>query len=220
MKFFKILNNIFQRNSLLRSELHFLIKTINISKDARILDLGSGSVSTYHKLINKSFTVDIDVKKNPDIVMDLENDIIPKEFNNIFDYVVAFNILEHIYNYKNVISNSYNCLKVGGKIIIIVPFLNGIHGEPHDFGRYTNYHIEKSLKEFNFSNIQISPINVGFFVLWFNFIQHYLWFGGIRVLFYVITYFLDFLLMPFFNILFKEKIEKKLPICYFVIAQK
>lgn len=221
MHFFRNLADLFRRRGIFRSEFHIWIKQFSIADDAKILDLGSGESSSYRELIkNKTITVDINAKNNPDILMDLEKDTLPSKHHSKFDYVFAFNVMEHIYNYNNVLRNAHKALKKGGQLLIVVPFLAGIHGMPRDFARYTNYHLERSLKEAGFRNIDLRSIDAGFFMLWFNFIQHSLWFGTLRSLAYIAASVSDAISMPIFNFLFRKKIQDKFPLGYMIRAEK
>lgn len=133
--------------------------------NGKILDLGAGRARpSYYRFLGvkdktEVVTVDISSEKSPDFIADLEN---PFPFkSNSFDYIFAFNILEHIYNFKDFLEESYTVLKNDGKIYGVVPFLANVHGDPHDYFRYTETALLKILKEARFKNINIKALGFG-----------------------------------------------------------
>lgn len=58
--------------------------------------------------------------ESADIILDL-NKPIPKELYGKYDTIIDGGTLEHIYNVPNVLKNIHDMLKVGGRIIHIVP---------------------------------------------------------------------------------------------------
>jgi len=135
----------------------------------RILDLGSGKIrpSYYEFLkIDKDadiISVEISDERKPDIKADLEKSFPFKDKE--FDYVLCFNLLEHIFNYRNVIGESFRALKNGGNLIGAVPFLVSVHGDPNDYFRYTQSTLEKILMETGFRKITVEPLGYGPFAV-------------------------------------------------------
>ncbi|MBU3922902.1 class I SAM-dependent methyltransferase [Patescibacteria group bacterium] len=138
----------------------------------RILALASGNKrpSVYRFLkINKNakiVSVDISKERNPDFIADLEK---PFPFkNNEFDCITCFNLLEHIFDHKNVINESYRSLKEGGRFIGTIPFLGSVHADPDDYFRYTKSTLEKLFKEFKQVNIEAlgyGPFSVNYYMI-------------------------------------------------------
>ncbi len=135
----------------------------------KILDLASGTKkpSAYRFLkINKDaqiISVDISDERKPDIKADLEK---PFPFkNDDFDCVTCFNLLEHIFNYKNVISESFRVLKNNGKFIGTIPFMGSVHGDPDDYFRYTNSTLNRLFKESGFKDIKVEALGYGPFAV-------------------------------------------------------
>jgi len=140
----------------------------------KILDLASGTKkpSAYRFLkINKDaqiISVDISDERKPDIKADLEK---PFPFkNDDFDCVTCFNLLEHIFNYKNVISESFRVLKNNGKFIGTIPFLGSVHSDPDDYFRYTNSTLNRLFKESGFKDIKVEALGYGPFAVNYYFI--------------------------------------------------
>lgn len=131
-----------------------------------ILDLGAGvkGTSSYHEVISgfnkmKLYSVDIIAEKNPTVVADLEK-ILPFKKES-FLTILAFNILEHIFDYQKVLCEVHRILGPGGRAYIAVPFLLRVHSDPDDFYRYTEAALKKSLGISGFSNINIEAFGSG-----------------------------------------------------------
>jgi len=116
------------------------IQAIAASFPARadVLDVGAGrgdfrQIFTHHSYIGS------DIYPYPEI--DLAVDLI--EINPFkersFDLVVLANVIEHVYEYRKLISRCACLLKPGGQLLITVPFLLKLHQEPVDYHRYTHY---------------------------------------------------------------------------------
>ena len=120
-----------------------------ISKYAkgRLLDLGCGDVSLYEMykpLIRKSVCVDWVGSYHDVSHIDFEfnlNEPFPLE-DNSFDTILLTDVLEHISDPENLWKEMTRVLKVGGKIIIGVPFMHLIHEAPFDYFRYTEYRLK------------------------------------------------------------------------------
>lgn len=137
--------------------------------NGKILDLGSGTIRpSYHNFLKISknsqiVSVDVSDERKPDIYANLEQPFPLKEEE--FDYALCFNLLEHIFNYKNLISETHRILKNGGKLIGAVPFLTSIHADPDDYFRYTESALKKIFREAGFRDIQIEALGYGPFVV-------------------------------------------------------
>lgn len=59
-----------------------------------------------------------------------------------FDHVVSFQVLEHHQDPEMMFHEIFRIVKPGGYVLITVPFLGGIHGEPVDFQRFTKYGLQ------------------------------------------------------------------------------
>lgn len=138
-----------------------------ISVNGAILDLGGSVNSEYRNLIkgNHAFTaVNIDADKYKcDMVFDIQ-ETFPIESEK-FDTVLSMNVLEHVYGFENVISETFRVLKKGGTFIFATPFMHHIHGCPDDYFRYTRSALERMLQKHNFTEIDIQEIGLGLFSL-------------------------------------------------------
>jgi SAM-dependent methyltransferase len=148
-------------HSIFRRATYELLKkqTLNGS----IIDLGGGKTAEYPALIQGTFkitSINIGVQARPDIIADLENPLLP-DLTNKFDGAILMNVLEHVYNYKQLLEETFRILKTKGDLLIVVPFLFPIHPSPNDFHRFTSQSLERLLTEINFTEIKITPIAPG-----------------------------------------------------------
>jgi SAM-dependent methyltransferase len=72
-----------------------------------------------------------------------------------FDNAVAFQVLEHHKNPTKMVSEVSRILRSGGYFLATVPFLGGIHEEPHDYQRFTKYGLKELFEGHDFEIIAI-----------------------------------------------------------------
>lgn len=144
----------------------------NLSKltlTGSVLDVGGGRNASYHSLIKgePSFvSINISEKAQPDYIVDVE-----KEFpftDQMFDNAICLNVLEHVYEFENTFSEQVRCVKVGGKIVIAVPFMHHIHGSPDDYLRYTESALRRMSHKFGCEVESLSALGGGLFSLIFQ----------------------------------------------------
>ena len=126
----------------------------SVSEGAKILEIGAGPVS-YKSLFRGSKVVSVDIVEgnNVDEIGDVTN---LKYRSSVFDVILCFNVLEHVYDYRKAVSEMYRVLKLGGCAAIIVPFLYPVHDPPGDFYRFTEYSLERMLS--GFADVKIDPV--------------------------------------------------------------
>lgn len=150
--FFYIIKQLIRNNSLARSMMNHHVFKNNPKIQGGVLDLGGAKLNEYIKILNidkdrlKSFDLDT---KNGSTYIDFEKDNLPFE-NNSIDNILAFNLLEHIYNHNHLVKESHRILKDNGLFIGFIPFLVNYHRDPKDFFRYTNEALEKIFKNAGF----------------------------------------------------------------------
>lgn len=123
-----------------------------IPHGASVLSVGAGG--EVNKLLEKyakiqcfeTQTIDIDPVRKPDII----GDICLYDFRGkTFDVVVMSEVLEHLHSPQSGLDIIHQSLKIGGELILTVPFILPIHDEPHDYFRFTKYGLELLLKKFD-----------------------------------------------------------------------
>lgn len=68
--------------------------------------------------------------------------------NSQFNHAVAFQVLEHHQDPEKMFSELFRIVKKGGYVLITVPFIGGIHGEPDDYQRFTKYGLQVRAKKY------------------------------------------------------------------------
>lgn len=94
----------------------------------------------------------ISASKSPDTVTDAESlPFAPATFET----VICSELLEHVYRPQNVLKEVFRTLKPGGTLLVCVPFMVGVHGDPYDYGRYTDSYWRRALDDIGYSNVEI-----------------------------------------------------------------
>lgn len=117
--------------------------------DTKILDVGSGRGDFADIL--KSFNalaVDVIPFAEVDAVCDLTQTIPFRP--QTFDAVVLMNVLEHVYQTRELLEAIHTVLKNQGKFVLTVPFLLKMHFEPYDFYRFTQHSLMKLFTDAGF----------------------------------------------------------------------
>ena len=170
--------------SLIRLTHNYFLKTISIKGKTIDLGAGDGSNLTYYDFINcdESKIEKADFYKDAENKIDLESKITIDDHE--YDNVILFNTIEHIENYKNLISECYRILKNKGNLELFVPFLVLHHPDPKDIFRPTHYYLEKLLKEKGFK-VEITLIGVGPFFASYQNIFRYFKFPFLQTIFFI-----------------------------------
>lgn len=130
----------------------------------KVLDLGGDRRSGSRDFIKgeAEFTiVNMSPETKPDLIHDLEK---PLPFpDTTFDGVLLLNVLEHIFNYQQLLAESARVLKPGGHVVIVVPFFFPVHPSPRDYWRFTGDALMKILADAGFKDITVTPLGSGVF---------------------------------------------------------
>ena len=135
--------------------------------DGKILEFGtiknsSKSFTNFLNISDKSSIVFADKRDLKTGIVEVQNLESKLTFeDSIFENVVVFNVLEHVYDIDNAIREIYRCLRTKGTLIGSTPFIHRVHYAPEDYNRYTPQHINKLLKKNNFSNIVVEVFGYG-----------------------------------------------------------
>ena len=113
-----------------------------------LADLGCGNVpffEVYRDLVDESVCVDWPASahqlQHVDVFADLKLPLPLRD--STFDTVLLFDVLEHIPNPQNLMTEAGRILRPGGAVMIGVPFLYPIHEAPNDFNRYTRFQLQR-----------------------------------------------------------------------------
>lgn len=171
-----IIEEIRKGKSLGRTLFNYELKTQKCG--GRILDLGSGSARpSYYRFLSMAddsevVTANISLNIQPDILCDLESPFPLK--SKSFECVFVFNLLEHVYDYRNLLKETYRVLEDNGKLYGAVPFMVNVHPDPYDYFRYTDTALLKLLKEVGFKHIKIKPFGLGPFAVLYGLIGSFI----------------------------------------------
>lgn len=125
--------------------------------DSFVLDLGGTKIAKRGLFDIEKYPLrvkyaNLTTQKRPDV----QSDAAQLPFRqNVFDGVVCAELLEHVANPPDILHEAFRVLKPGGILLITVPFLYQIHGDPYDYGRYTDFYWLENLTRIGFANIQI-----------------------------------------------------------------
>lgn len=167
-------NLIFSNKSILRIFQLEIFKKFKIDGD--IIEFGA-SEKIEKNFCNKNF-------KNAKITYSNLNSS-DKKFINIdlqknfflktkYDYIIIFNVLEHLLDPNLALKNLSSICKKNGKIIGSTPFIFRVHGAPNDYSRFTKDHLIELLKSNNFKNIEIIELGTGPFLACISLLRSYL----------------------------------------------
>jgi len=149
--------------SLGRTLMNYCLSEFELAGD--ILDLGSGSEpASYHRFLKfrepYTLTRSDFYRTGANLIkLNLEKPFQVEPAS--FDYVMCFNVLEHVYNFKNVIKESYRILKKKGLFIGSTPFLQIFHPDPQDYFRYSHEALRKMFEEENYVSHRIIYLGFG-----------------------------------------------------------
>ena len=149
-----------------------------------------------------------------------------KEFLNIdlqkkifiemkYDYIIIFNVLEHLLDPNLALRNLSKICKKNGKIIGSTPFLFRVHGAPKDYSRFTKDHLIELLKSSNFKDIEIIELGTGPFLASISLLRSYLKYLPI---FYQLLVFLALAFDKLIKLFIKTDPKKIYPIGYIFFA--
>lgn len=141
-------------NYLIRSGIYRGIKENVHYMRGVMLDIGCGK-KPYRDLFDVEQYLGIDIEneghRNDTSFVDLFYDGRNIPFDNeYFDSAYTSEVLTHISDIEPVIAEIHRVLKMGGKILITVPYIWHENEQPNDAVRYTSFGIVKLLERHNF----------------------------------------------------------------------
>lgn len=134
-----------------------------------LADLGCGTAPLrplYARLTDKHLTLDWPASVH-DIQIDAFADLgrgVPLRSGSI-DTVLVSDVLEHLPHPGDFLEECHRILRDGGKVVGNVPFLYGLHEEPHDYFRYTEHGLRRMFADAGFADTSISVVGGGLDIL-------------------------------------------------------
>lgn len=143
--------------------------------------------------------------------------------DNEYNNSVAFQVLEHHIEPETMISEMIRVTKKSGYILLSVPFLGGIHEEPHDYQRYTKYGLKHLFEKNNCKIVNIIEQGSFFSTIAMLYNEYLNDFASQnrRNYFISLVIYLPFLLGSYVSLgLDKIFVSKKIVFNYLVLAKK
>ena len=72
-----------------------------------------------------------------------------------FDSVVTNQVLEHVFNPDEFLSEINRVLKINGKLLLTVPFVWDEHEQPYDYARYSSFGLKSLLEKNGFEILDL-----------------------------------------------------------------
>ncbi|MDH3239925.1 MAG: class I SAM-dependent methyltransferase [Alphaproteobacteria bacterium] len=114
----------------------------------RLLDLGCGAVpffEAYRSLVDEIVCVDWGGSLHDRTFLDCQADLskaLPFA-DESFDTIILSDVLEHLAEPMQTWREMTRVLRVGGKVLLSVPFCYSLHEQPHDYYRYTEFALQR-----------------------------------------------------------------------------
>lgn len=111
-----------------------------------VLVIGAGK-EPYRALMPSAASIvctDIEAGEHIDLVADAHNLPFP---SGTFDAVIAIEVFEHLHDPRGAMLEVNRVLRPKGRILLSVPFMFRVHGDPHDYQRFTASGLSVLFKE-------------------------------------------------------------------------
>ena len=122
-----------------------------------LLDIGCGS-KPYRSLFNVDAYIGLDIDSENSRKRGVADQLYDGgEFpfpNDFFDSALCNQVLEHVFNPDEFLSEIKRVLKPGGKLLLTVPFVWDEHEQPYDFARYSSFGLRALLEKQGFKIIE------------------------------------------------------------------
>ncbi|HLB75292.1 MAG TPA: class I SAM-dependent methyltransferase [Sedimentisphaerales bacterium] len=127
----------------------------------KLIDVGCGSKPFKHIFTNIDSYYGVDIVENSeaDLICDVQKLEIE---DNSADTILSTQVIEHVPEPNVLMREISRICKKGGIVLLTAPFLCRIHGEPHDFFRFTRFGLKHLFEKNGFEIIAIEQ-DGGFF---------------------------------------------------------
>lgn len=164
------------------------IDTLLAKPDARVLDVGAGSVvdknrragqfalaDKYAQLVAQRGYFGLDVEPGANVAVVADAHALPIAAESL-DGVIMVSVLEHLYDPVRAVEQVARVLKRGGVYFSYAPFYHPYHASPHDYFRFTQEGYRHLLRDF----ARVEIVSGGNYVAVMNDVVSHA-FGGSRV---------------------------------------
>ncbi|MBW4693769.1 MAG: methyltransferase domain-containing protein [Lyngbya sp. HA4199-MV5] len=163
-----------ERHYIARSTIIAALSKLAPTVKGRMIDIGSGPVRGYEDLfkayVSEYLCIDRPGVENVDLGADCYSIPLP---DASVDTILSTQVLEHLVTPDRMLKEAYRLLKSGGSLILTAPMVWGLHEEPIDFYRYTEYGLRSLLEQAGYIEIEIHPLEGLFAVLFQMLIDEY-----------------------------------------------
>lgn len=128
----------------------------------RVLDAGAGETAHKNYFVRQRYCgLDLGIGDHAwdysrlDVLGDLETLPFP---DATFDAAINIVTLEHVLDPERVICELGRVLRPGGRFLLVAPLQWEEHQQPHDYGRFTRYALDRLLRQAGFTEISIQPV--------------------------------------------------------------
>ncbi|WP_051274991.1 class I SAM-dependent methyltransferase [Cellulomonas sp. URHD0024] len=127
-----------------------------------LVDLGCGHVpayAMYREHVDTVTCVDWPNSPHPSPHLDLEADLTdPLPFpDEAYDTVVLTDVLEHLPYPDGLVGEIARVLRPAGVLVLGVPFMYGLHEQPHDHHRYTEHRLRLFCTDHDLEVVELYP---------------------------------------------------------------
>lgn len=129
-----------------------------------VLSIGAGSDTDkedghyrdYFKRATSYVTSELTPEFGCDLVLDVRH--MPEVADASYDCVYCSGVLEHVDDYQAGLREITRVLKPGGVLLLGLPFRQGLHREPYDFWRFTEYGLRYLLQD-DYEILELQPLD-------------------------------------------------------------
>ena len=130
------------------------------SCSGRVLDVGAGQ-APWRELLAHADYVGLDIESAASFGMQRQADIVYYDGvmipfpDSCFDHVLCSEVLEHVRDAEAFVSELARVLRVGGTLVLTIPWSARLHHLPHDYRRLTRHGLHVLFAAAGFDRIRI-----------------------------------------------------------------
>lgn len=142
----------------------------------RLLDVGCGT-KPYETLFSVTEYVGLDIDSEESRKRSIADHLYDgKKFpfaDESFDSILCNQVLEHVFNPGEFMSEILRVLKPGGKLLLTVPFVWDEHEQPFDYARYSSFGLHDLLEKHGFKIVKYKKLGADISIV-FQLVNTYL----------------------------------------------
>lgn len=140
-----------------RKNLAFAIAEESVNINGNLVDVGCGTkpYRTFFRVeAYRGLDLESSVTKAAGIADDLYDGTNFPYADHCFDSALCNQVLEHVFNPNEFLSEINRVLRPGGKLLLTVPFVWDEHEQPYDYARYSSFGLKALLEKNGFKIIR------------------------------------------------------------------